>query len=188
MSLSQTIPDPAKFALIGIIFNPKNDEQPWLVQDNRKALKNEYPCSSKADVLDKIADILDDMHHPPSTLEQGSDIAEVGVVVTLRAEMDNPHTASEITKAAVQAIENAVRLGEDNGFSHDLSDDISLRLVSVVCGNASASVDIDASRTDHRTTSQAGATTLHTPGRQSPCRTRSLPAGYSAASRLRGGK
>jgi hypothetical protein len=45
--------------------------------------------------------------------------------------MDESHTETEIRKAAVQAIENAVRLGEENGFSHDLADDVSFGLVAV---------------------------------------------------------
>ncbi|MGA2620198.1 MAG: hypothetical protein ABSF26_21475 [Thermoguttaceae bacterium] len=56
---------------------------------------------------------------------------EVQVIVTLLAEMAEPHAKSEIEKAAVQAIENAVRMGEDNGFSHDLADDVSFRVVAV---------------------------------------------------------
>ena len=81
------IPENSKFALIGVVFRHGNDEQPWLVQDNRKALKNEFPCSTKADVLDKIAEILDDMHNPPSKLDQDSDPAEVTVAVTLQASL-----------------------------------------------------------------------------------------------------
>ena len=46
-----------------MVFNPDNIATPWLVQDNRKALRNEHPCPSKADVLDKIAEILDDLSH-----------------------------------------------------------------------------------------------------------------------------
>jgi hypothetical protein len=55
-----TIPDNSQVALIGVIFQPEN-ETPWLVRDNRKALKNEFSCETKADVLDQIAIILDDM-------------------------------------------------------------------------------------------------------------------------------
>ena len=58
-----TIPEKAQFALIGIIFHPRAEE-PWTVQDNRKALRNEFPCRTKADVLEKIAKILDDMDQP----------------------------------------------------------------------------------------------------------------------------
>ena len=61
---------PSQFGLIGIVFRHGDDEQPWLVQDNRKALKNEFPCQTKADVLDKIANILDDMHNPPGKLDR----------------------------------------------------------------------------------------------------------------------
>jgi hypothetical protein len=56
---------------------------------------------------------------------------ELGVLVTLQADMDEPHSEADISKAAVQAIENAVRMGEDNGFSHDLADDVSFGLVAV---------------------------------------------------------
>ena len=60
-----------KFGLIGVVYRHENDEQPWLVQDNRKALKNEFPCCAKADVLDKIAEILDDMHYAPKQIGPG---------------------------------------------------------------------------------------------------------------------
>jgi len=56
---------------------------------------------------------------------------ELQVVVTLQADMDEPYSKAAVAKAAVQAIENAVRLGEDNGFSHDLADEVSFGLVAV---------------------------------------------------------
>lgn len=56
---------------------------------------------------------------------------EIQIVVTLQADMDEPHTKAAVVKAAVQAIENAVRRGEDNGFSHDLANDVSFGLVAV---------------------------------------------------------
>ena len=55
-----TIPDNSHVALIGVIFQPEN-ETPWLVQDNRKALKNKLFCNTKADVLKQVTIILDDM-------------------------------------------------------------------------------------------------------------------------------
>jgi len=55
-----TIPVNSKVALVGIIFRP-DDEMPWTIQDNRKALKSEHPCTTKADVLNQVAVILDDM-------------------------------------------------------------------------------------------------------------------------------
>jgi hypothetical protein len=54
-------PGIAKFALLGVIYHPDKAEMPWLLQDNRKAAKSEYPCATKADVLSKIGIILDDM-------------------------------------------------------------------------------------------------------------------------------
>jgi hypothetical protein len=56
----QPIPEKAQFALVGIIFQPSHEEK-WTVQDNRKALKSEYPCRTKADVLQVIANILAEM-------------------------------------------------------------------------------------------------------------------------------
>jgi hypothetical protein len=121
------IPDEAKVALIGLIFNPSNIETPWLVQDNRKALKNEHPCATKADVLDKIAEILDDMHHPPSKLERSNDDAEVVVAVTLQASLcdlgDEVNTL-DLRAAASQAVENAVQHHEQEGFTHNLADKV----------------------------------------------------------------
>ena len=56
---------------------------------------------------------------------------QIQVTVTLQADLDNPYIETEIRKAAVQAIENAVQRGEDNGFSHDLADGVSFGLVAV---------------------------------------------------------
>ena len=72
MSHTHPIPDGAKVGLIGVIFDPNNIETPWLVQDNRKALKNEHPCHTKADVVDKIAEILDEMSHPPANWSEAT--------------------------------------------------------------------------------------------------------------------
>jgi hypothetical protein len=56
----QPIPEKAQFALVGIIFQPSHERQ-WTVQDNRKALKHEFVCQTKADVLQVIAAILAEM-------------------------------------------------------------------------------------------------------------------------------
>jgi hypothetical protein len=68
----------SKVALIGVVFCPNDGT--WLVQDGRKALENEFPCVTKADVLDKIAEILDDMSHTPNKLAHGNDGVEVVAV------------------------------------------------------------------------------------------------------------
>lgn len=120
------IPNGAKVGLIGVIFDPNNIETPWLVQDNCKALKNEHPCATKADVLDRIAEILDDMSHPPSKLERDNDDAEV-VAVTLQASLcdlgDEVNTL-DLRAAASQAVENAVQHHEQEGFTHSLADKV----------------------------------------------------------------
>jgi hypothetical protein len=54
------LPEKAQFALVGIIFQPSHEEK-WTIQDNRKALKHEFACRTKDEVLDKIAQILDEM-------------------------------------------------------------------------------------------------------------------------------
>jgi hypothetical protein len=56
---------------------------------------------------------------------------KIQIVVTLQVDVDEPHTKAEVKKAAVQAVENAVRMGEDNGFCHDRADDVSFRVVTV---------------------------------------------------------
>ena len=121
------IPDGAKVGLIGLIFNRNNAEMPWLVHDTSKALKFEHPCATKADVLDKIAEILDDMSHPPSKLERGNDDAEVVVAVTLQASLcdlgDEANTL-DLRAAASQAVENAVQHHEQAGFIHALADKV----------------------------------------------------------------
>ena len=50
----------------------------------------------------------------------------VTVVVTLEVEANNPGTLTDhkARMAATEAVENAVRYAEDNGFSHGLEDDV----------------------------------------------------------------
>ncbi len=48
--------------------------------------------------------------------------SDIQVLVTLQASLDEPHAQAAVAKAAAQAIENAVRLVEANGFSHDLAE------------------------------------------------------------------
>jgi len=129
----ETMNTPSQFGLIGVIFRP-NQEPPWTVQDNRKALKNEFPCSTKADVLDKIAEILDDMHNPPTKLDQDSEPAEVTVAVTLQAslcDLENQVNILDLRRAAAEAVGNAVHHHEEAGFDHFLADIVSLGVVEV---------------------------------------------------------
>jgi len=128
------IPEKSKVALIGVVFCYDNDEQPWLVQDNRKALKNEFPCRAKADVLNKVAEILNDMCNPPSKLDQDSDPAEVTVAVTLQAslcDLENQVNILDLRRAAAEAVGNAVPHHEETGFDHFLADIVSLGVVEV---------------------------------------------------------
>jgi hypothetical protein len=130
---------PSQFGLIGVVFRHGNDEQPWLVQDNRKALKNEYPCTTKADVLDKIAIILDDMHLPPSKLDQDTDPTEVTVAVTLKAslcDLDNEVNTLDLRRSVSEAVANAIHHHEQVGFDHALAEIVSLALVEVRALNA----------------------------------------------------
>jgi hypothetical protein len=127
------IPEKSKVGLIGVVFRPE-DEKPWLVQDNRKALKNEFPCSTKADVLDRVAIILDDMHNPPSKLDRNNDPVEVTVAVTLQASLcDHAGEVNtlDLRRAAAEAVENAVHHCEEVGFTHALADKVSLGVVEV---------------------------------------------------------
>jgi hypothetical protein len=48
----------AKVNLVGIYLMPEGD---WVVEDGSKSLVNKYLCSSKTDVLAKIAEFLDHM-------------------------------------------------------------------------------------------------------------------------------
>ena len=124
----------SQFGLIGVIYRHENDEQPWLVQDNRKALKNEFPCGTKANVLNKVAEILDDMHNPPSKLDQDSDPAEITVAVTLQAslcDLENQVNILDLRRAAAEAVGNAVHHHEEAGFDHFLADIVSLGVVEV---------------------------------------------------------
>lgn len=127
------IPEHSKCGLIGVTLRPEG-EQPWLVQDNRKALKNEFPCTTKADVLDKIAVILDDMHHPPGKLDQDNDPVVVTVAVMLQAslcDLADEVNVLDLRRAASEAVENAVRHHEEVGFDHALADKVSLGVQEV---------------------------------------------------------
>jgi hypothetical protein len=127
-------PLPSQIGLIGIVFRHDNHEQPWLVQDNRKALDNKFPCSTKADVLDKIAEILDDMHLPPSKLDRDTDPVEITVAVSLQAslcDLDTVVNILDLRQSVAKAVENAVRHHEQVGFDHTLADIVSLGLVDV---------------------------------------------------------
>ena len=129
----KAIPDNSKVGLIGVVFRP-DDDQPWLVQDNRKALRNEHPCRTKADVLTKIADILDDMNNPPSRLDRDNDPVEVTVAVTVKASLSDPGTelnTLDLRRAVAEAVGNAVHHLEEVGFDHFLADKISLGVVEV---------------------------------------------------------
>jgi hypothetical protein len=126
-----TIPEQSKFALIGIIFHPTN-EKPWLVQDNRKALKSEFPCGTKAGVLDEIAQILDDMHLPPSQLNRTTQPVELTVAVTFQAslcDLSDQVNTLDLRRATAEAVENAIHHCEDVGFNHALADKVSLETV-----------------------------------------------------------
>jgi hypothetical protein len=125
------IPDKSQVALIGVVFRPEN-EKPWLVRDNRKALRNEFPCNTKADVLDQIAVILDDMHNPPSKLDYSNDPVEVTVAVTLQAslcDLEDQVNTLDLRRSASEAVENAVHHHEEEGFNHALADKVSLCVV-----------------------------------------------------------
>ena len=85
-------------------------------------------------MLDKIADILDDMHHPPSKLDRDNDPVEVTVAVTLQAslcDLDTEVNILDLRRSAAEAVENAVRHHEQAGFDHFLADIVSLGLVEV---------------------------------------------------------
>jgi len=124
---------PSQFGLIGVIFRP-GQEPPWTVQDNRKALKNEFPCQTKADVLNKIAEILDDIHLPPVKLDQNSEPLDVAVAVTLRVslcDLDNEVNTLDLRRSVSEAVANAIHHHEQVGFDHVLADIVSLGVVEV---------------------------------------------------------
>lgn len=132
--MQNPIPEAAKFALIGIIFHPQNISMPWLVQDNRKALRNEYPCQTKSDVLAKIADILDDMRCSPSELTGSNDNLGVLVAVTLQAglcDLTDRVNDIDLQAAASEAVENAVQYHEQQGFTHALADKVAFGVLEV---------------------------------------------------------
>jgi len=60
---------------------------------------------------------------------------EIKVLVTLQVDECDPDTKIDrdtMQQAAVEAVENAVRHAENNGFSHTWADDLSIGLVDTV--------------------------------------------------------
>jgi len=60
---------------------------------------------------------------------------EIKVLVTLQVDECDPDTKIDrdtMQQAAVEAVENAVRHAENNGFSHTWADDLSIGLVDAV--------------------------------------------------------
>jgi len=60
---------------------------------------------------------------------------EIKVLVTLRVEESEPDAKIDrdtMQDAATEAVENAVRHAEDNGFSHALADELSIGFVDAV--------------------------------------------------------
>ena len=125
------IPDEAKVALVGITFCPKS-QTAWTVQDNRKG--KEFPCLTKGEVLNQIAAILDDMHLPPSKLDQSNDPLEITVAVRLQASLcdeDDGVSVMDLRRAAAEAVETAVLHNQGDGFCHPLADKLSLGVLEV---------------------------------------------------------
>jgi len=60
------IPDGAKPALIAVVFDPNDPEQPWTVEDNRQPVRNETRHATKGGVLERVAEILDSIAPPDS--------------------------------------------------------------------------------------------------------------------------
>ena len=60
---------------------------------------------------------------------------EIRVLVTLQVDECEPDAKIDretMQDAAVEAVENAVRLAEDNGFSHTYADELSIGFVDAV--------------------------------------------------------
>ena len=88
---------------------------------------------------EQVAIILDDMHLPPSKLDQDTDHAEVTVAVTLKAslcDLDTEVNTLDLRRSVAEAVDNAVHHHEQVGFDHALADIVSLGLVEVRALNA----------------------------------------------------
>jgi len=76
-----------------------------------RAVGKALPCVTNADMLHKIAKILDDMSHTPNKLVNGNDEAEIVVAVTLQAnlcDLEDEVNLRDLRSAASEAIANAV--------------------------------------------------------------------------------
>ena len=74
------------------------------------------------------------LSQPPSKLDRDTDPVEITVAVTLQAslcDLDNEVGILDLRRAAVEAVENAVRHHEEAGFTHVLADIVSLGVVEV---------------------------------------------------------
>jgi hypothetical protein len=129
--MSKTAKQASKENLIGLYLMPDGS---WVVEDGRTAKANQYRCYSKRAVLSMMAELLDAMQSPDPTLNIENDNAEVTVLVTMQASICDPKghlPTTEVRQGVAEAIDNFVRRGEAEGFSHKWADDISLGVVDV---------------------------------------------------------
>ena len=56
---------------------------------------------------------------------------EIEVTVTLQVDADEPQDHDKLAKAARQAVKNALRFAESNGFEHDLAEEVSIGVFDV---------------------------------------------------------
>ena len=120
-----------KLNLVGIYEMPDGS---WVVSDGRSATNYTFPCPSKGAVLEKIAQLLEQMQ-PAVTLNETTTEVEMTFIITTQVslcDMWNKKLTDDAIRASVrEGLVLALRYGEQNGFVHILAEDISIGVVSV---------------------------------------------------------
>ena len=85
-------------------------------------------------MLNRLAIILDDIHNPPSKLDESNDPVEITVAVRMEASLcdeDDQVNILDLRRAAAEAVETAVLHNQGDGFDHPLADKLSLAVREV---------------------------------------------------------
>jgi hypothetical protein len=129
--MSKTAKQASKVNVIGLYLMQDGE---WVVEDGRTAKANQHRCYSKRAVLAKMAELLDAMQPPNPALENENNNADVTVLVTVQASVcdSEGHLPTlDVRRGVAEAVENAVKFGEAEGFSHQWAEEISLGVMEV---------------------------------------------------------
>ncbi|MFA5419524.1 MAG: hypothetical protein WC341_13820 [Bacteroidales bacterium] len=120
-----------KLNLIGVYQMPNGS---WVLTDGRSASDNAFALPSKGAVLSKVAQLLENMQ-PATMLNEEVSEVEMTFIVTTQVSLCDPTVFAkfpeDIRSSVCDALQHAVKFGEQNGFSHNMAEDISIGIVGV---------------------------------------------------------